>query len=282
MTDSVTYGRSRSAGTSTTSGASVPEYKIEYRGYYQVNLRHELESPLKKSIEALEAAAARFATDAINDGNVRISYQNNIHRMGQAVLDEVSAGNITAKDGMSFSIQMRNKIMLEHRAVTSRQGVALAEKHKPKGVSERELLDKYAKDMYGKDFEKLTRSKKTSIYYKIINSSARTNDGFDGVAKKLKVMGKVGWVVTATLATYSIAEAENKKKEAVRQGAIISGGVLGGAAAGLAVSTICGPGAPFCAIAVVLAGSIAGGALSETVVDSLDEELKEFANWQLQ
>ncbi|WP_202948749.1 hypothetical protein, partial [Chromobacterium haemolyticum] len=79
-----------------------------------------------------------------------------------------------------------------------------------------------------------------------------------------------------------VATAENKKKETIKQGAIIGGGMLGGTAAGLAVSTLCGPGAPFCAIAVILAGSVAGGALSEAAVDSLDEELEEFTNWQLQ
>ncbi|WP_199225836.1 hypothetical protein [Chromobacterium sp. Panama] len=282
MSDTVTYGRSRSAGTSTTSGASAPEYKIEYRGYYQVNQRHELESPLKKSIEALEAAAARFATDAISDGNVRVSYQKNIQRMSQAVLDEVDAGTITAKEGMQFASKMRNKIMMEHRVITSRQGLAIAEAHKKVGLTEKELLDIYSKRLYGKDFERLTRSKKTSVYYAIVKSAASSSTKFDVKAKKLKVMGRVGWVVTATLATYSVAAAENKKKEAIRQGVIISGGMLGGTAAGLAVSTLCGPGAPFCAIAVILAGSVAGGVLSEVVVDSLDDELEEFANWQLQ
>ncbi|WP_019101738.1 hypothetical protein, partial [Chromobacterium haemolyticum] len=187
MSDTVTYGRSRSAGTSTTSGASVPEYKIEYRGYYQVNQRHELESPLKKSLDMLEAAAARFATDAISDANVRASYQKNIQRMSQAVLDEVNAGTITAKEGMQFASKMRNKIMMEHRAVTSRQGLAIAEAHKKVGLTEKELLDIYSKRLYGKDFERLTRSKKTSVYYAIVKSAASSSTKFDAKAKKLKV-----------------------------------------------------------------------------------------------
>lgn len=54
---------------------------------------------------------------------------------------------------------------------------------------------------------------------------------------------------------------------------IIGGGAAGGLLAGLGVSLICGPGAPFCAIAVVLAGGAVGG----IAADALDDELEEFS-----
>lgn len=81
---------------------------------------------------------------------------------------------------------------------------------------------------------------------------------------------------------YSISQASNKEKETIRQGAVISGGMLGGAAAGLLVSTICGPGAPVCAITVMLAGSAAGGLAAESVADAFDDELEEFSKWKVQ
>ena len=56
---------------------------------------------------------------------------------------------------------------------------------------------------------------------------------------------------------------------------------MGGLLAGLGVSALCGPGAPICAIAVVLVGSIAGGVAGEAAVDSLDEELEEFSHWDI-
>jgi outer membrane lipoprotein SlyB len=95
----------------------------------------------------------------------------------------------------------------------------------------------------------------------------------------MRVMGKVFIVVTAAIASYSIINAENKPKEAIKQGAIISGGAGGGWLAGLAVSSICGSDARVCAIAVVLAGTIAGGLAAEAVTDSFDEELEEFTQW---
>ena len=58
-------------------------------------------------------------------------------------------------------------------------------------------------------------------------------------------------------------------------------GAVGGLLAGLGVSALCGPGAPICAIAVVLVGSIAGGVAGEAVAHSLDEELEEFSHWDI-
>ncbi len=55
----------------------------------------------------------------------------------------------------------------------------------------------------------------------------------------------------------------------------------GGFLAGLGVSLICGPGAPFCAIAVVLAGSADGGIAGSLAADTLDDELEEFSEWEV-
>lgn len=94
-------------------------------------------------------------------------------------------------------------------------------------------------------------------------------------------MGKVGVLITASLATYEILNAENKPKEAIKQGVQIGGGVAGGWLAGLAVSSLCGPGAPVCAIALVLLGSAAGGIAGSVVADNLDEEIEEFTTWKI-
>ncbi|NHR05343.1 hypothetical protein HA052_09020 [Chromobacterium haemolyticum] len=255
---------------------------MEYLGQYQVNRNHELESPLKRSIADMKGAAARFAADAINDAKIRVSYEGNIQRMAQAVLDEVHAGSMTAKEGMEFATDMRNKIMMEHRAVTSAQGVAAAEKHKLKGRTIKELLDKTAGKIFNKGFDSLTSVEQNKVYYAIIESSARPSGTINTRVKVINVMGKVGWVVTATLATYAIANAGDKKKEIVRQGAIIGGGMAGGYLAGILVTPICGPGAPICAIAVVLVGSVIGAGVSEHIVDSIDEEMEEFAKWNMQ
>lgn len=67
-------------------------------------------------------------------------------------------------------------------------------------------------------------------------------------------MGRVGILITASLATYETLNAENKPKEAIRQGMQIGGSAAGGWLAGLA-------------------GSV--------VADSLDKEIEEFTTWKI-
>ncbi|WP_128083092.1 hypothetical protein [Collimonas arenae] len=83
------------------------------------------------------------------------------------------------------------------------------------------------------------------------------------------------------MAVHSIAVADNKQKESIRQGAIITGGVAEGSLAGLAVSTLSGSGAPFCPVAVVLAASIVVGYAAEKTTDAFDDELEEFTRWNI-
>ena len=89
------------------------------------------------------------------------------------------------------------------------------------------------------------------------------------------------WSTTPLVQTYEILNADNKVKETARQGLIIGGGAAGGLLAGLGVSILCGPGAPFCAIAVVLIGSVAGGVVGSGVAEALDDELEEFSHWDI-
>lgn len=70
-----------------------------------------------------------------------------------------------------------------------------------------------------------------------------------------------------------------KVKEATRQGSIIAGGMIRGSLAGLAVSFVCGPAEPACAIAPVLIGSNLGGITAEAGNDLYQEELPVFMHW---
>jgi hypothetical protein len=243
------------------------------------NESHELDGVLQKYLEAYEAAAARFATDAITDAAARQNYQKNTKRLAEMVLEEVRSGKITAKEGMEFAQQMRNQIMAETRALTSPQALAYAEKLKPTGLTVEYLLDKYAKELFNRPYSALTDAEKSKVYYAVIEAGGRSRPSVNVKTQRLRVAGKVCWLITAALAAYAIGTAENKGKETIRQGALLGGGFGGGALAGLAVSTICGPGAPICAVATVLVGTLAGGLAANILVDTFDEELEEFTRW---
>lgn len=60
--------------------------------------------------------------------------------------------------------------------------------------------------------------------------------------------------------------------------ALSHGGVI---ISGSGDALIGGPGAPACAIAVVLAGSAIGGIAGSMAADGMDEELEEFSKWEV-
>lgn len=251
-------------------------------GSYVVQREHALQdSPLDRALELMEGTALRFSLDAISDEKIRASYIKNIKRMSEQTRDDVKAGKITAQEGVKFSHEMRNKIMMEHRKFTSAQGLAIAQRKKKDGKALKTLLDIYSENLFQKSYDSLSEVEKNKVHYAILESSGRDNTKFSAGTKKMLVMGKLGVLVTAALATYQILNAENKPKEVARQGIIVGAGSLGGILAGMGVSAICGPGAPICAIAVVVAGTIAGGVAGEVVASSLDEELEEFSHWDI-
>lgn len=251
-------------------------------GSYVVQREHALQdSPLDRALELMEGSALRFSLDAISDEKIRASYTKNIKRMSQQIRDDVKAGRITAQEGVKFSHEMRNKIMMEHRKFTSAQGLAIAQRKKKDGKGLKTLLDIYSENFFQKGYDSLSDVEKNKVHYAILESSGRDNARFTAGTKKMLVMGKLGVLVTAALATYQILNADNKPKEAARQGIIVGSGAVGGVLAGMGVSALCGPGAPICAIAVVLAGTIAGGVAGEAVASSLDEELEELTHWDI-
>lgn len=252
-------------------------------GSYVVQKAHELEnSPLNMAIAGMEGAATRFSIDAISDAKTRTSYMNNIKRMSIQTKEEVAAGKLTAREGAEFCQEMRNRILQEHRKFTSAQGVAFAERKKRLPPTLQETLDKYALRTAKVEYAQLTPEQKSKVYYEILDAAGRDNAPVTKGTKQLRIMGKVGLLVTATFAVYEIMNADNKVKETARQGIIIGGGAAGGSLAGLGVSAFCGPGALACAVAIVLAGSIVGGIAGNVVADSFDDELEEFSKWDVQ
>ncbi|MEH6492585.1 hypothetical protein [Halopseudomonas sp.] len=249
---------------------------------FSTDIEHRIErTPLDEAIAGLEGAAARFSLDAISDANVRSSYSANIRRVSVAIRQEVAAGRISALEGARYCHEMRNKIMAEHRKFTSVQGLAQAERMKKTPPTIPQLFERYAKDQFGKSYESLTAEQKRRIHYTVIEAAGRDNARITRGNQRLQIIGKVGVLITAAFATYEILNADNKVKETARQGMIIGGGVAGGFLAGLGVSLICGPGAPVCAIALVLAGSAAGGLAGSAAANSFDEELEEFSRWEI-
>lgn len=246
------------------------------------------EGILKKALDEMEGAAAKFVQIAEVDSAARFSYVKKIAEMRTEVLKAVKAHEMTLKEGAEYANKMRNIIMEEIRRMTTPYGKSIAMSIKSKGKSLEEILNKKVNDLIkenklpkGSTFETLSEAQKKRVYYRAIRSSGTADIRVVNAAKKLRIMGRVFIVVTGVLAGYSIITAEDKKKEALRQGAILGGGLVGGALAGLGVGAICGPGAPVCAIAVMLLGGFVGSFAADVTFDEYEEEIDEFLTWDI-
>ncbi len=266
-----------------TPAVGAPEHQLPaLQGPFAVGQEHELPSPLQLARDEFEAAASRFATDAIRDAGLRQLYKSNIQRISREVQAEVDAGRVSVLEGARFCQRMRNQIMEETRVASSAQGRAYAESMKKDGPSLRALLDKYAVEHFQRPFEGLSEVEKSKVFYSVIESASRDRSKVSAATRRLGILGKVGLVVTAILAVHAVAVADDKPTEAIRQGVLIGGGMVGGSVAGAVLAApLCGPGAVVCAVAIVLLGSVAGSLVAESWVGTADEELEEFRRWEL-
>lgn len=239
---------------------------------------------LQLSLDNFEGVAIRFSIDAIKDSNIRVKYQAGIKRISNEVLNSVDSGKITIAEGVQYANAMRDKIMAESRKITSPQGLAVATVLKKESRGIEYYFNKYANKLFEKEYDQLTEIQKTKVQYAVIEASGRSNAKVTSSNKKLKIMGKVCIIITASIAIYSVIEAENKIREAHIQTGIIVGGVTGGAIAGsVGISLFCGPGAPVCAMAVVVGilGSLGGSVLGAWVGEEIYDEADEFIEWDI-
>jgi hypothetical protein len=249
-------------------------------GPYETRQEHSLDRAfLKSARESLEAAGIYFSTSAISDATVRARYAEGIRRISRMVQEEVDAGRMSASEGAAFCNSMRNQIMEETRRVTSPQGLAAAQAKKAHGYTLDTILDRYSNRLFSKPFRYLTEAEKDQAYYSAIEAAGRNDVVVTAKTARLRTAGKVGILVSAALAGYSILTADDKLTETARQGTIIEGGMIGAFLAGLTISTICGPGAPFCAVAVLIIGSTAGATVTDVAYDRYLDEVREFQEW---
>jgi hypothetical protein len=256
-----------------------------FHRYYLAQEIHPVDDEvLAKALESLEGVALKFSLDAISDAEQRANYNRNVQRVKAAMLAEVRAGRVRVKEAAEHCYALRNQIMIETRNRTSVQGKAVAEHRKNVSPALRMLLEKYSGKRFGKSFAELNSHQRNAIHYEIIESSARPSAKYNTTSKVLNVTGKVLIVVTIAYAVYDVVNADNKIKEVTKQGAMISGS-FAGARAGAAVSVVCGPGAPICTIALMLAGGLvgglAGGWSASQIVELMDGEIEEFIKWQV-
>lgn len=221
----------------------------------------------ESTIQGLHADIANAGVHITIDVRTRQLYAERIRAMADELRQQAESGKITWRQAASQAQEARNAIMTIFRSRSTPVGRAIAERLKSQGKTLNELIARYTVEMYGRpvNFQKMSSSAQNAVYARIVTSAGRSRVEITQLMHRLSRAGRGLLVLSLALSIYAIATAEHKAAVARRElavtGAGISGGIAGGALAGLA----CGPAAPIC----VTVGAFAGGALAAFGVDFL-------------
>jgi hypothetical protein len=218
------------------------------------------EALFEHTMKSLEAQITNAGAHLVIDTRARLLYTQEIKRMSDKLRADAISRRITWAAAARQAQETRNLIMGIIRARSTPVGRAFAQSVKLKGYSLNQLIALKTVELQGEQavFSRLSSAKQNAIYASVVASAGRSNLRVTRAMTGLAYAGRGALFLAIALSTYNIATSSNKvktfQKELTSNGASITGGVAGGALAGLA----CGPGAPIC----VTVGAFAGGALA--------------------
>ncbi|WP_185236337.1 hypothetical protein [Teredinibacter franksiae] len=215
-----------------------------------------------EAVSQFEIQSINFGARFIKDSRVRLVYMEKTKAYAQSLTELMNKGELSPKEAAAAANQMRNEIMEWARTKSSDIGRAKARAMKAKGLDLDALCNKYAKKFNGKLFKDLTKGEQDTVFIAIVESSGRANPKVSARAAKLGKAGRALWILSAGIAIYNIASAEDKTRAAGREAAGVGGGFAGGAASGALVGIWAGP------VGVAI-GVIVGGVLGAILADEV-------------
>jgi hypothetical protein len=244
--------------------AKVPQQAEEY----QIVDEEEL---FELALAAFEGEAIAWATSLEINSRARDWYINVIRENSKDVLRQYKAGLIDAQRAAEIAGNLRGEALEKAREKGTTFGKVLAEWLKRENLDLQKLQERYAGRKFYKEFDELLPDEKMQIWETIIERSGAGNTRVNMMTTVAKYGGRALFAATFAVAAYEIMEAENKEQEAIRQSAILSGGLAGGyvgAKAGLA----CLQFAWACSGALSFIFAVAGALGAEFAVDEILEE----------
>ena len=214
----------------------------------------------ESAIRALEAEIANIGAHLTIDAKARQAYARQIRLLSDELRSLVTSGKLTWAQAAEQANTARNVIMDAVRTRSTPVGLALAQKLKQEGKTLNKIVARKTGKLFGpqKYFHDLTPQQQNRVYSEVVKSAGKSHPKVTTAMRNLSYAGRGLIVLSVGLSVYTVATADNKfdaaGKELAVTGASISGGIAGGALAGLA----CGPGAPVC----VTVGAFVGGALA--------------------
>jgi hypothetical protein len=218
----------------------------------------------EREIRLLQSEAAAFAEIAIKDPRARAEYSKKARAAADELIELVKQRKITPHQGAQTAHAMRNQLMDLARAKLSDFGMAVSRDMKPGGPPFTYFEEKYAKEMFKKPLQTLTESERKAVWLRIINKAGQSNPKVNLRVRYMGMAGRAFLVLSLGMAVYNVASAEDKTRQAAKEGVSLGAGVAGGMAGGAVVVALVSNPAGWVVLAgVLVVGAVAGVGASE-------------------
>lgn len=193
---------------------------------------------LAAALRGMESASAAFAESIIKDPVARADYTRKTAAARQELIQLVKEGKVTPHEAARTANAIRNQVMELTRARLTDFGLAWSKDMKAAGLPLDHMQSRKAQELFGRAFESLSSSEKDKVWVKIVESAGKSNPRVNMRVKLYGAAGRVFLVATLAFAVYNVATAEDKPRQAAKEGATVAGGVAGGALATVGVAAM--------------------------------------------
>ena len=140
---------------------------------------------LQDALDSLRGEVLNFAQRFIQDKSVREDYVAQAEKVSQEILEGVEKGELTPAEAAGQARAMRNGLLDSARLKNSDIGRAVSEAEKSSGLTMEELLAKYSKQLFQKDFAALGTAEQDAVFLEVVRAAGRPNPRFTGLATRL-------------------------------------------------------------------------------------------------
>ena len=230
--------------------------------------RSSSEIYLQQELAELQVAAVSLAQNVIPDAKVRLEYIAETAKYAKELQEEVTLNRLSPQQAANQARAMRNTIMEAKRLKTSPLGLALAQRIKKEGKTLAELEVKYARELFGRDFESLSPNDRNDVWRKIVQKSGEPQLKASTGARWSGRAGRGLFVLTIIISVRNIAVAEDKVRATANEGSAIVGGLAGAAWLG-PKGMACGPAAIACVPLAIFIGGVVGAGGADFIFDQI-------------
>jgi hypothetical protein len=219
---------------------------------------------LETAIHLFESEAAAFAKSVITDPAVRADYIRKTKAASDELIQLVIHRKITPHEAAQTANAMRNQIMVLTRAKLSNFFLTPSRDIKRDGLPLEKCEAEYAIRRYGRAFRLLTEQERAIVWMDIVHAAGAANKTVSKSVRLYGIAGRTILIATLAFAVYNVATAENKPRQASKEGTVLLAGAAGGAAAGAAVIALASnPAGWVVGVAIFVSAALSGVGSSE-------------------